>query len=374
MLLRARHYRTGQLLDLVCEHGKIARIDVAAANDAAAPWVAPAFCDVQINGCDQISFNSDSLTGEQIRHVVETCRGHGIAQLMPTLVTGCFDALMHGFRAIREACAEDPDLAQAIVGIHLEGPYISAEDGPRGAHPKQHVRPPSWDEFHRFQEEAAHGMIRMLTLAPETPGALPFIEKVAKTGVIVALGHTAASGACIRDAINAGARISTHLGNGSHAMLPRHENYIWEQLAADSLWASMIADGHHLPNSVMRCILRVKTPARMILTCDASPLAGSPPGIYRLWNHDFEVLPIGKIVVPGTTFLGGSWAFTDSCVRNLLNLGETSLADTIDMASNRPRELLSLPPRCIAVGEPAELIVFDWSPQTEFRIVQALRV
>ena len=121
-------------------------------------------------------------------------------------------------------------------------------------------------------------------------------------------------------------------------MLPRHENYLWEQLAADSLWASMIADGHHLPESVERCILRVKTPKRMILTCDASPLAGSLPGKYRLWDHEFEVLPIGKIVVPGTTFLGGSWAFTDLCVANVLKLAETSLADTIDMASNRPRE------------------------------------
>src|SRR5262249_34698792 len=158
-----------------------------------------------------ISFNSEELTREQIRHVVEVCRRHGIGQLCPTLITGSFEALMHGFCMIREACDEDPHLAQAIVGIHQEGPYISPEDGPRGAHPNPHVRPPSWDEFQRFQDEAAHGMIKMLTLAPETPGALPFIEKVAKTGVIVALGHTAATGAVIRDAIHAGARISTHL-------------------------------------------------------------------------------------------------------------------------------------------------------------------
>jgi N-acetylglucosamine-6-phosphate deacetylase len=368
MRLRARHYRTGQLLDIVCEQGKIARLDVAAAGSDDAPWVAPAFCDVQINGCDGISFNSDALNTEAIRHVVDVCRHHGIAQLMPTLVTGPFDALMHGFRAIRTACAEDGELAQAIVGVHLEGPYISPEDGPRGAHPKEHVRPPDWDEFQRFQNEAAHGLIRMVTVAPETPGAVAFIDKVAHTGVAVALGHTAAVGECIRDAIRAGARISTHLGNGSHAMLPRHENYLWEQLAEDRLWASMIADGHHLPASVMRCILRVKTAARMVLTCDASSLAGAPPGMYRMWDTDFEVLPIGKIVVSGTSYLGGSWAFTDRCVGNVLALGESSLADTIDMASNQPRKLLRLPPRRIEVGEPAELIVFEWSPGREFQL------
>ena len=347
MRLRARHYRTAQLLDLVCEHGKIARIAPAGTQpvDAEAEWIAPAFCDVQINGSDGISFNADTLTLAQIRHVVAVCHKHGIAQLCPTLVTGSFDALLHGFRTIRVACTHDPALAQAIVGIHLEGPYISAEDGPRGAHPKEHVRPADWDEFRRWQDGAG-GMIRMVTVAPETPGAIAFIEKATQSGVVVALGHSAASGACIRDAIKAGARISTHLGNGSHALLPRHENYLWEQLAADGLWASMIADGHHLPETVMRCILRVKTPARMILTCDASPLAGSPPGKYRLWEHEFEILPIGKIVVSGTPYLAGSWAFTDLCVRNLLKLGETSLADTIDMAANRPREL-----RCRGVGE-----------------------
>ncbi len=347
MRLRARHYRTARPLDVICEHGKIVRLETPSMQpaDAEAEWIAPAFCDVQINGCHGVSFNADTLTHAQIRGVVETCRRHGIAQLMPTLVTGPFDALMHGFRTIREACDQDPELAQAIVGIHLEGPYISPEDGPRGAHPRQHVRPPSWDEFHRFQDDAAHGMIRMLTLAPETAGAIAFIEKVAQAGVVVALGHTGASGACIRAAIGAGARISTHLGNGSHAMLPRHENYLWEQLADDRLWASMIADGHHLPAGVMRCVVRVKTSARLILTCDASPLAGSPPGKYRMWGDDFEVLPIGKIVVAGTPYLGGSWAFTDLCVGNVVKLGEMSLADAIDLASNRPRELLGLGPR-----------------------------
>lgn len=369
MRIRGRHYRTGERCDLVCERGIIARIEPATARpaDHEATWIAPAFCDVQVNGCHGISFNSASLTGEQIRRVVATCRAHGIAQLCPTLVTGGHEALAHGFRTIRAASEQDAELKRAIVGIHLEGPYISPDDGPRGAHPKEHVRPPDWDEFCRFQD-AAHGMIRMVTLAPETPGAIGFIAKAAKSGVVVALGHTGATANAIRDAIDAGARISTHLGNGSHAMLPRHDNYVWEQLAADALWASMIADGHHLPASVMRSILRIKTPSRLILTCDASPLAGSTPGIYRQWGDEFEVLPIGKIVVKGTSFLGGSWAFTDTCVRNVLALGETTLAETIDMASNRPRELLGLPPRALDVGEPAELILFDWSPDRPFQI------
>jgi N-acetylglucosamine-6-phosphate deacetylase len=372
MRLRARHYRTGEHIDVVCEGGTIHSVHAAGADpaDVEADWIAPAFCDVQINGCDGHSFNSENLALEQVRHVVTVCRQHGIAQLCPTLVTGPFAALAHGLATLRQACEGDADLGRAIAGIHLEGPYISPEDGPRGAHPRAHVRAPSWDEFQRFQD-AAGGRIRLLTLAPEIAGALPFIEKLARAGVVVALGHTAADADCIRDAVGAGARLSTHLGNGARAMLPRHPNMIWEQLADDRLWASFIADGHHLPASVMKCFLRVKTPARLILTCDASPMAGLPPGKVRAWDQDFEILPEGKIVVSDSGYLAGSWAFTDRCLATVLALGEVSLADAVDMAGARPRALLGLPARDVAVGQPAELIVFDWRPGGRFRLRNA---
>ena len=158
-----------------------------------------------------------------------------------------------------------------------------------------------------------------------------------RAGVVVAIGHTAATPARIREAVRAGARLSTHLGNGSHAVLPRHENYLWEQLADDGLWASVIADGHHLPPAILRSILRVKTPARVVLTCDASSLAGLPPGRYAMWGQELEILPTGRVVVPGTPFLAGSGVFLDACVRHLLGLGEVSLADALDMAGARPR-------------------------------------
>jgi N-acetylglucosamine-6-phosphate deacetylase len=205
-------------------------------------------------------------------------------------------------------------------------------------------------------------------LAPEHEGACHFIEKLTRGGIVAALGHTAAAPGCIRAAISAGARLSTHLGNGSHAMLPRHENYLWEQLAADELWASIICDGHHLPPALVRCLVRVKTPARTILTCDAGPLAGAPPGTYRQWDQEFEVLPEGRIVVAGTGFLAGSWAFTDLCVANVLRFTEVTLADAVDMASARPRSLLGLPPRTLEAGQPADLILFDWAPGQDFKV------
>lgn len=369
MRLRGRHYRTGVPIDVVCVGDRITAIEPASsvAADHKADWIAPGFCDVQINGCGGISFGSPKLTRDEIRSIVTVCRSHGITELCPTLITASTDDLLAGFRELARACETDADLAWSIVGFHLEGPYLSPDDGPRGAHPLRQIRDPNWDEFRRLQD-AAGGRIRMVTVAPERPGALAFIKRLSASGVVAAIGHTAALPSVIREAVAAGARLSTHLGNGSHAMLPRHENYIWEQLAADELWASIITDGHHLPASVVRSIVRCKTPSRLLLTCDASPLAGQKPGRYRQWDSDIEILPEGKIVVAGTPYLAGSWAFTDLCVRNILSFTDLSLADALDLAAAQPRRLLGLPPRTVHPGQPADLLLIDHSPTTPFTI------
>jgi N-acetylglucosamine-6-phosphate deacetylase len=373
MRLRGRHYATGETVEVVCADGVIDSVGppTSARADLEAGWIAPALFDLQLNGCDGHSFNSERLNPDSVRHVVAVCRRHGIAALLPTLVTNSFAALRHGLATLNAACTEDRALADALPGIHLEGPYISPEDGPRGAHPRQHVRPPSWDEFSRLQD-AAGGRIRLVTLAPEQEGALSFIERLVRSEVVVALGHTGASPERIRDAVRAGARLSTHLGNGCHAVLPRHDNYLWEQLAADELWASLICDGHHLPVAVVRCLLRVKTPARSILTCDASSLAGLPPGRYVEWGQDFEVLPGGKVVVPGTAYLAGSGVFTDACLDFVLRHTEVALAEALDMAGARPRELLRLPPRRLEPGLPADLVLFEHGPEQPFRVVATI--
>ena len=361
MRIRARWYATGETRDFVRRDGHFVRAAQTSAPDLEAGWAAPALFDLQINGCDGRSFNSPELTTDAVRHVVQVCRNHGIAGLCPTLITHTAEALLHGFAVVRRACETDPVVARAVPCLHLEGPYISPEDGPRGAHPRRHVRPPDWDEFSRFQE-ASGGRIRLVTLAPEHDGALAFIEQLTASGVVVALGHTAAAGPRLRDAVRAGARLSTHLGNGCSAMLPRHDNPIWEQLAADELWASVICDGWHLTPAVARCILRVKTPARTVLTCDASSLAGLPPGRYAEWGGEFEVLPGDKVVIPGTTYLAGSGVFTDACLGWATRNAGVSLRDAVDMASVRPRELLGLPDAL------TDLMLFDYEAGGEFRV------
>ena len=369
MILHAKHYATARPLAVAIEDGRI--LSVADSDQNPTQWVAPAFFDVQINGCLGIAFNSPALRPNLVRTVTDECRRHGIGSFLPTLITGGFDALRHGFATLATAIDADADLRRRIPGFHLEGPYLSGEDGPRGAHPKEHIRDPDWDEFRRWQD-AAGGRIRMVTVAPERDGATAFIRKLVAEGVVVALGHTAASAEQLRAAVDAGAKTSTHLGNGSHAVLPRHPNYIWEQLAEDRLWASIITDGHHLPPAVVKCIIRAKGTARTLLTCDAGSLAGSPTGRYREWGTDLEVLPTGKIVVAGTPFLAGSGHFTDLCVANVIRFAGVTLAEAVDLATTRPRQLMGLPVHTLEPGQPADLVVFDWHPDGDLRVTSTL--
>jgi N-acetylglucosamine-6-phosphate deacetylase len=359
MTLLPCHALTGQPLRISVLNDRIASVDstAEATNDT---FIAPSFCDIQINGALGEAFTSKSLTTDGVHTVAQECRRHGIGQFLPTVITSDFETIRASFEALSRAIDSNPDLAKAIPGFHLEGPYISGDEGPRGAHPKEHARDPERKEFLQWQD-AAGGRIRMVTLAPERKGAIEFIERLVSKGIVVAIGHTAADGETIRTAVKAGARISTHLGNGCAATLPRHDNPIWNQLANDELLASVIADGHHLPPAVLKSIIRGKTPDRLILTCDASPLAGLSPGRYAEWGSEFDVLPEGKIVVPGTPYLAGSGVFTDHCVSHVLNTTDMTMAQAVAMASVRPRQLLGLPVPEVKVGTARqELIVFRW--------------
>jgi len=362
MRLRARHYQTAEVVDIVVAGDRIEAVGPPTGTaDHEAGWVGPALFDLQVNGGLGVSFNAESLTTDDVRRVTELCHQHAIGQYLPTLITGGFDPLAHGFRTLERARAEDAAVAHAIPGYHLEGPYISPEDGPRGAHPREHVRQADTDEFRRWQD-AAGGRIRLVTIAPEVPGSISFIAAAVRDGVVVAIGHTNATGDEIRAAVDTGARLSTHLGNGSHAIIRRHPNYIWEQAAEDRLWASLITDGHHLPRAVVRCLLRAKTPGRVVLTCDASSLADLPPGRYAQWGTELEVRPEGKVSVPGTDLLAGSAVYTDACVAQLLAWEELPLADVLAMAGDRPRELLGLPPCRLEPGQVADLVLFEDTP------------
>ncbi|HZW30537.1 MAG TPA: amidohydrolase family protein [Isosphaeraceae bacterium] len=356
MTVTARHHLDSQWVELTIREGWIAAMRTTTGSDAIGPedhWVAPAFWDIQMNGRWGHSFSSPDLTVDQVAAIVRAQSALGTARVCPTLITAPIDHLIHGLRTIAQACETFPDVAARVAGIHLEGPFLSERDGYRGAHPLDAIRDPDWDLHRRFQD-AAGGRIRLTTLAPERPGALAFIRKAVEAGVVVALGHTAADGATIRAAVDAGASVSTHLGNGIAATLARHPNPIWEQAALDGLSASFIADGHHLDPATLRVLARAKGPARTLLVSDASPLAGLPPGTYGSWAVD----PSGKIVVAGTPYLAGSNQGLEIGVRNLMGATGWPLAEVLAAVTSNPARLLGLPQPRLEPGEPANLVVF----------------
>ena len=354
--LTARHHATGQWVAVAIDGATITGVAPAEGSiveEDSDPWIAPALWDLQTNGRWGASFSDGAITAEQVARIVRAQAPIGVARVCPTLITAGPEALRHGVGAIAEACAADPEINRRIVGIHLEGPWISPDDGYRGAHPREHVRDPDWSEFEALQKLSGH-RIRIVTLAPERPGAIPFIERLTSSGVVVGIGHSAADAATIEEACVAGATLSTHLGNGVPALLPRHPNPIWLQAARADLSASFIADGQHLDPITLGVLIRAKSPSRTILVSDASPLADAPPGRYGPW----EVCDDGAIVVAGTPYLAGSNLDLWRAVPAAMASSGMTLAEAIDSASVLPAGLIGERPPAIEPGEPADLILF----------------
>ncbi len=262
---------------------------------------APALCDLQVNGGWGTSFASPNLTVEQVVFLAEQYAGQGVARFCPTLITASLDVLTHALRVIANACKTNLFVADAILGVHLEGPWISDRDGYRGAHASQQIRDPNIVEFDQLQQ-ASGDRIKLVTLAPERPGGIEFIRQLVQRGVVVAIGHTAADGPTIAAAVDAGASLSTHLGNGIATPLPRHPNPIWHQAADDRLFASLIADLEHVDPATLNVLTRAKGHERTIFVSDLSPLAGCSAGVYGEW----EVTADRRVVVAGTPYLAGA--------------------------------------------------------------------
>lgn len=323
--------------------GRIVRRDAATEPDPRV-LVGPGWTDVQVNGFAGHDVNGDPMPPAGFEAMRRALATTGVTRFLPTVITAAASDMSARLRAVAQAREASDTTRRAIPGIHLEGPFLSPEDGARGAHPLSAIRGPDRALFEAFQE-AASGLIRLVTLAPERPGALELIGYLRSHDIVVAIGHTLADGQRIAEAADAGATLSTHLGNGAPALLPRHPNVIWEQLAEDRLYASAIFDGHHLPPSVMRVLLRVKGPDRLLLTSDAVSLAGRPPGVYEgQVGGKVELHPNGRLTMHGTAYLAGSASSLADGVATAVDRLGTDPRDAIAMVSRVPETLLGLPP------------------------------
>jgi N-acetylglucosamine-6-phosphate deacetylase len=323
-------------------------------------WILPGFFDIQVNGFAGRDFTSPGVSVEDVVHVAEAERETGVTRFLPTIITADLGVMCRQLSVIAEAMDQHERVRGMCPGMHVEGPFIHPEDGPRGAHPREYVRRPDIDEFERLWEASA-GRILLLTLAPDGPGAIELIRHAVKRGVTVALGHHRADEATLEAAIQAGARLCTHLGNGCDATMPRHDNYVWYQLGEDRLWASLIADGHHLPPATLRCMLRAKTPDRTVLITDAVGAAGMPPGTYLLGVTEVERMESGKVVLPGTPYQAGSGADMPGVIARAVKDGRVPFIEAVRMATLQPAALLYPDERWTCEpGAPANLVEVDW--------------
>lgn len=329
-----------------------------------ADFIAPGWIDLQVNGFAGVDYNSPSSTHELIAHSIRAQFACGVTRFLPTVITGSPENMTAALRNLANAKESIPEGA-AMEAFHLEGPYISPEDGPRGAHPVRWVRPPDLEEFHRFQE-AANGNIRLVTLSPEWPEAPRFIEKIVNNGVVPSIGHTRASSSQITDAVSAGATLSTHLGNATDALLPKNANYIWDQLADDRLAASFIVDGFHLPPAFLNVALRAKGLERSILITDAVMPAGCDPGRYRLGEVDVELHRDGSVRLREGVRLAGSALRMDQAIANVIRIAGLSLRDAVSLATRNPARVgrIASRQRGLNPGDRADLVRFRRDDKT----------
>lgn len=357
---------------------EIAVIDgaIAAIKPYAGPveyFVGAGLVDLQVNGYFGFDLNQDPLPPERVVALTRKLFEHGVTSYLPTLITASHEALLTGLRSIAEARKADPSIAHAIAGIHVEGPFISPSDGARGAHPIEHVREPHVDEVRQWQQ-AAQGLVRMVTLSPHSDRAIALVAELVAMGIDVSIGHTTATSEQIHAAAAAGARLSTHLGNAAPASLPRHPNFIWAQLADDRLTASFIADGHHLPADTLKAMLRAKGLERSILVSDVAALGGLTPGIYQQpIGGKVELTADGRLGVAGTPYLAGAALTLDHCIaRAALSTG-LSLAEIFPLATREPGRFLNHR-GLLKIGASADLITFDWQEGADRLDIRATMV
>jgi N-acetylglucosamine-6-phosphate deacetylase len=327
------------------------------------PFISPGFVDIQVNGFAGVDFSSPDLDAEKAISVLPALWSTGVTSFCPTLITNSLSELARNFAILEQAARLNRDFAHAVPCYHLEGPYLSPLAS-HGAHDPQWMRPPNWDEFLELQR-AAGGRIGIVTLAPELPGAEDFIRKAQSAELVVAIGHTDGGPDDVHRAAAAGATLNTHLGNGCPAYLHRHNAPLWAQLATESLHASIICDGFHLPPDLVKVIVAVKGIDKCILITDAVHVAQLPPGKYTLVGTEIELLPSGQVVRADRMAMAGSALTMNRGVAVFVKYSQCALESAIQAATANPAHLLGRRSVCsqVAAGQPANLVIFRREPE-----------
>ena len=356
-VLRGLLYTDARAVEIEIRDGIILRIrDLGEEEESPEVYIAPGLIDLQINGYFGVDFSGPDLKEGDLMKATQALWKVGVTTYFPTLITSDIQRLHENFAVLARA-KDAPEIRAAIPGFHLEGPYISPLPGFRGAHLGKYIKEPDWKEFKQIQESANH-QIKLITVAPERKGAIPFIENCVRNGVLVSIGHHNANPSEIQAAVDAGVRMATHLGNGCANEIHRHNNPIWPQLSQDLLSPTIIADGFHLTREEVRTFFKVKGVDKTILVSDALDLAGLEVGEYIRGERKLLLTP-DVVKLPEENVLAGAASPISKCVGNMIRFTQCSLGEAIQMASTNPARMLSLQDRGeIKVGKRADLILF----------------
>lgn len=323
-------------------------------------YLSAGMIDLMVPGYRGVSFRDSKLDGSDIRSVLQGLYARGTTHFCPLVATTTSEAYEKILPTIDEFIEQNRE-GRSIIGIHIEGPYLSDEPGARGAHNPNLMRDPDFEEFKHWYERSGKRVV-LMTLAPERNGSVHFIRQLRQLGVKVAIGHTLASSDQMNAAILAGADMSTHLGNGAPSMIHRWDNFIFRQLADDRLWATVIADGDHLPDSNLRIWFRTKGRRRLVLISDMVSHAGLPCGVYQRPDAaDVQVEKTGRIVVnDGSGSLAGAGHGLDRGIAKASTIGVFNLAECLSLATHNPAVYMGLGHLGgLEAGKEASMFLFD---------------
>ena len=253
------------------------------------------FFDLQVNGYAGVDFNQDGLQPGDLHRACERLEADGVGGCLATIISDDLDAMCRRLSTLAAHRGRDPLAQRLIAGLHIEGPFLNETDGYRGAHPRDAIRPADVESMTRLLD-AAGGLARVVTLAPERDRGFAVTRMVADQGIVVSAGHTDATVDELRGAIDAGLSMFTHVGNGCPMHMHRHDNIVQRALSlADRLWLCFIADGAHVPFVALGNYLRGAGDDRAVIVSDAIAPAGLGPGRYVFGRWDIVV---GDDMVP----------------------------------------------------------------------------
>ena len=322
-------------------------------------WLSPGLFDIQVNGMLGYNLSDEDLTVDRVAEINEALESRGVTRWCPTITTQDPVIVERNLGILREVI--EKNIVPNVHCIHMEGHYISSEEGYRGVHMERFIRDPDPEEFDRWQRKSG-GHIGLFSLAPERKGAIEFIRKLRNEGVRVGLVHHHADHETVLEAYAAGACLSTHLVNGCAKMIHRQHNILWSQLSIDDMWASFIADGYHIPHYTLRTVIKARGINRSILTSDLAHLSGMPEGEYFKYDRTVVVKDGGLWVKgEGTDLLSGAVKTLEQDCEYLAVHSGFSIEHALLMASLNPGRYFGIEDQMgLFPGRKPPLVVFSW--------------